>query len=495
MLTRFFSRPFTTRRTSRARHRPLCLEMLEAREVPTAGFAISQTTNLNTSDNGGSAVVNMRLLQLPTANVSISLTSDNTDEGIVSAPSLTFTPANWNRTQQIRVTGQHDGVPGGDQVYHVITGAATSDDPAYNGLDVPDLTLTNHVSHPKLLAGVVVRTTRGQSTGDGGAATFTLKLTVKPHADVTLSFASDNLAEGIPNVGSVTFTPDNWNQAQTVSVVGQADGIRGGSTKYDIVFGATASADARYNGLSVPNITLTNARSQKNFASMVVTPTSGLKTDKAGGIAVFTIVLTFKPSADVTIPISSSNTQQGVPNANSVTFTPDDWNQPKQVLVLGQDDGLFEGDIHYTIHVGPAQSDDPLYNGMKGHDVSVVNLHRTDVGRFDGTYVGTYTGTFSGSGISGPVTGNVNCTITDGVIVVQVTITVDGMDEGTGNGSGNVNSTGTVGFGLASGVVEGATFAGTFSTVNNTDLVNGNGTWRFSSGVDRASGFWNIHRV
>ena len=46
-------------------------------------------------------------------------------------------------------------------------------------------------------------------------------------------------------------------------------------------------------------------------AGITVTPDAGLTTTEAGGTATFTVVLTSQPTADVTIALSSSDTDRG----------------------------------------------------------------------------------------------------------------------------------------------------------------------------------------
>ncbi|MDD5701073.1 MAG: MBG domain-containing protein [Dehalococcoidales bacterium] len=56
---------------------------------------------------------------------------------------------------------------------------------------------------------------------------------------------------------------------------------------------------------------------------ITVTPTSGLTTTEDGGTDTFTIVLDSKPSSDVTIGLSSSDTTEGTVSPSSVTFKAD----------------------------------------------------------------------------------------------------------------------------------------------------------------------------
>src|SRR5256885_630119 len=70
-------------------------------------------------------------------------------------------------------------------------------------------------------AGITVVPGSGLTTTEGGGtATFTVVLTSQPTANVTIGLSSSDLTEGTVAPASVTFTPGNWNTAQTVTVTG-----------------------------------------------------------------------------------------------------------------------------------------------------------------------------------------------------------------------------------------------------------------------------------
>jgi len=79
----------------------------------------------------------------PTANVAIGLTSSNPAEGTVSPSSVTFTPVNWSAPQTVTVTGVDDAIADGNQVYSIVTAPAMSADASYNGMNPPDVSVTN----------------------------------------------------------------------------------------------------------------------------------------------------------------------------------------------------------------------------------------------------------------------------------------------------------------------------------------------------------------
>jgi Domain of unknown function (DUF4347)/Cadherin-like/Right handed beta helix region/Cadherin domain/SdrD B-like domain len=96
-----------------------------------------------TSEAGSTFSFEVVLRQAPTANVSISVSTNNPSEGVSNTSLLTFTSANWNTPQTITVTGVNDTVIDGNRSYQLIFGAASSADPAYNGLITANRTLTN----------------------------------------------------------------------------------------------------------------------------------------------------------------------------------------------------------------------------------------------------------------------------------------------------------------------------------------------------------------
>jgi len=107
---------------------------------------------------------------------------------------------------------------------------------------------------------------------------------------------------------------------------------------------------------------------------VAVSPTTGLTTTESGGSSSFTVVLNTPPTADVIIPVSSSNTAEGTVSSNSLTFTPDNWDIPQFIHVNGIDDAADDGDIAYSVVVNAATSADINYNGLNANDVSVTNI-------------------------------------------------------------------------------------------------------------------------
>lgn len=221
-------------------------------------------------------------------------------------------------------------------------------------------------------AGITLSPTSGLTTSeDGASATFTVALDSQPTADVTINVSSGDTTEGAVNTSAMTFTPSNWNIAQTVTVTGVNDDVDDGDVAYMIVTAPASSADPGYSGLDAADVSAVNT--DNDTAGFTVSPISGLTTTEAGGTASFTVKLNSQPTANVTINVSSSDTTEGTANVSALTFTPVNWNTLQTVTVRGVDDTVRDGDIAYTIVLAAATSADPGYNGLNPADVSVVN--------------------------------------------------------------------------------------------------------------------------
>src|SRR6185369_11326551 len=92
----------------------------------SAGITVEPTSGLVTSEAAGQDKFTIVLNSQPTASVTIGLSSSDTGEGTVSPASITFTTANWNAPQMVTVTGVDDNVQDGNQLYSIVTAAATS---------------------------------------------------------------------------------------------------------------------------------------------------------------------------------------------------------------------------------------------------------------------------------------------------------------------------------------------------------------------------------
>ena len=374
----------------------VCGQTVAADQSP--GITVTPTSGLTTKEDGATAQFSVVLNSAPLYDVTIPIASDNTAEGVVSTSWLTFTQANWNIAQVVTVTGVPDSVTDGNQLYHIITGAAATSDPLYSGLNPSDVSVTNlDIDVPGI---IVTPATNPLITSENHlAATFTVRLNTRPDSPVTIGLSSSNTAEGTIDKSSVTFDASNWNVAQTVTVTGQDDGaISSTNVAYSIITAPATSADTHYSGIDAADASVTNVAN--DTAGISVIPITSLTTTEAGGQANFVVLLNKQPGSDVTTSLSSSDTTEGTIDKSSLSFTTsnpaaaDYWNKPQTVTVTGVPDNIVDGNIAYAINFSHAVSGDLAYNGLQPSSVSLTNA---DIDAFNKIYVNTTSDTADGT--------------------------------------------------------------------------------------------------
>ncbi len=285
---------------------------------------------------GRSETYNVRLNTAPSADVTLSVSSDNGDV-TVGPQTLTFTSTNWDRQQRVTVTAGQDADAADDMatIGHTVT---TSD--ANYSIAVPDVTVTVDDDDTP---GITLGALSSSPADEGGAATYTVVLDAQPTSNVVIDLTSSN-ADVTTDAVSLTFTSANWNEAQavTVSASEDDDSIDDTATITHTVDDAN-SAD-EFDGLSetlrvsvadndVPGITLPDGR---------------LAVKEAGEVT-YSVVLQAEPSDGVTVDISSNNRDVTV-DPGRLTFTANDWHMPQTVTVRAAADSDGNDDDFTLTH-------------------------------------------------------------------------------------------------------------------------------------------------
>ena len=347
----------------------------------TAGFRISAIAG-NTREDGTPASFTIELQSQPTANVTVTVNSNDIGEGTLTQNDISFTTANWNAPQTITVTGVDDNLADGNQSYRIEFGPATSADLDYDGLRPSAVNATNTDDET---AGFVL-TTLDDTTGENGdQAAFTVALTSAPTAPVTVHFATADASEGVTTLTSLTFTSVDFNAPQLVTITGVNDNVADGLQPYQVAFTATTSADANYAGLIPNNISVSNV--DDDSAGFTVGNVSG-DTDENGNPANFTVVLNSQPTANVTVHLSSSDASEGVALVDALTFTANNWDAPQIITIVGRNDDLADGPQPYRIDFSATTSADAKFAAIRPASVTVVNLDNDSAGIIVGAISG-----------------------------------------------------------------------------------------------------------
>lgn len=323
------------------------------------------------TERGGAATFTLRLSSRPASAVTVPLASTNLTEATVSPTTLVIPPEQWNTLHTITVTGVDDATPiaDGPRPFRVTIGPTTSGDAPFAGLSAPSVAFTNlDDDSPAIEVSAVTGQTR---EGDPTAkATFTVRLSSQPVADVTLAVASLAPAEGTVSPSSLVFTSLNWNAAQTVTASGVEDPTADGDQPFAVALGPARSNDLGYDRIALTNVIVVNR--DNDSAGVSVSAATG-QPSEAGGVATFTVRLDSRPTGNVNLPVVSSDPGELAVSPATVSFTPTNWQGLQTITVRGVDDAIADSTQGAFVMLGPVTSSDPGYDGLALAPVALTN--------------------------------------------------------------------------------------------------------------------------
>ncbi|WP_445176076.1 DUF7948 domain-containing protein [Microcoleus sp.] len=322
----------------------------------TADFSIAPT-NITATEGGATGSYKVKLTSQPTAPVTISFNTGNQLNSI--ATPITFDTTNWNVAQTVSVTAIDDNLAQGTHS-GTIAHTVTSTDANYNAKAIPNVTasITDNDS-----PGVsIVQSGGGTDIAEGGVSdSYSILLTTAPAANVTINF---DTGSQINAIAPVTFTPNNWNVAQNVTVTAIDDSIAQG-TRSGTIPHTSVSTDTKYNNLTISPVTATIADNDTTGVS--ISQQSSTATE-GGATNSYTLKLNSQPTAPVTISFDAGNQISAIA---AITFDATNWNVAKPVTVTATDDATVEG-AHTGAIDHTATSTDTNYNSITISPVSVA---------------------------------------------------------------------------------------------------------------------------
>ena len=187
-----------------------------------------------------------------------------------------------------------------------------------------------------------------------------------PTSEVRINLSGSPETECSINTDTLVFTPDNWDQPQTIVVTGLDDDEQDGNQVYKLQMVA-ASDDADFNGISIEPIQIIN-RDNDGFGStygvenalVYLRPDAGLETDDYGTRSYLMFSLPNRPAYPVTVTLTSSDPTVAVPEVHQFVIEPDLWNEIVEIPVFGIDDKVRNGNRPFNIQISVA-CDDPTF--------------------------------------------------------------------------------------------------------------------------------------
>ncbi len=211
---------------------------------------------------------------------------------------------------------------------------------------------------------------------DGSTAQFTVRLTAQPTSNVVLNVSSSDTTEATAGPTTLTFTPSNWNVAQTVTVTGVDDIEFDGAVASNITVRVNAAAsDDAFD--AVTSKTVSVSTSDNDFFGFRILESGGSTVvSESGSTNTFTVVLAAQPTSNVVLNLTSSDTGEATVSLATLTFTNSNWNRPQTVTVKGINDDFVDGSQirKITVKVNAASSE----NRFDAFPAQVVNVTTTD---------------------------------------------------------------------------------------------------------------------
>ncbi len=303
-------------------------------------------TSAAVSEGGSTASIAVRLTRDPGAAVTIEAAFDADQlriNGTSSSPvSLVFDSSNWNTPRTLTIAATDDALDEGVHTTAInISSPDLSDTKsigvAINDNDVKGATLTVPVG--------------GVSTTEGGASgSYSIRLNSEPSSAVavTLSFSPQIQINGANAPVVFTFTPANWNTAQTAAVAAVDDDALEGAHSATI---SHAFSGGDYAGVSVAD--LSAAITDNDSAGIALSESGGgTAAGEDGSVDAYTLRLASAPAGAVTISVAFDPAQvrlngpsgpSGAVSPYAFTIAAADWNTASTVSVSAVNDSDVEG--------------------------------------------------------------------------------------------------------------------------------------------------------
>ncbi|MYF41146.1 MAG: hypothetical protein F4221_09935, partial [Rhodothermaceae bacterium] len=296
---------------------------------------------------GGSKTFTVSLSHRSSEEVTVGIvSSEGTSSKLDFAPELTFPPNTKSRTVTVRANQDDD-----DETGEMETLTLTATGGVYDGMTATvTVTITDDdlelVVNPKAL-----------TLNEGGPDdTFDVSLSHTPASSVTVNITTKTNSNLSLSATELTF--DAANTPQTVTVTPpSAD-----TNALDEMETITLRADDNFARKTASvRVTIIDAEDPE----LDVVPTA--ITVPEGGSEKFTVALSDRPLADVTVEISGASGSDLTLESTSLTFTTGNWNAPQDVNVTaGHDDDVEDDKVTLTLRASGGG-----YNGVRDN-VSVT---------------------------------------------------------------------------------------------------------------------------
>ena len=325
-----------------------------------------------TEDATTAATYTVGLSSAPSSDMTVKLSSDDTDVATVSPTETTFTNSDFSETITVTGVSDDDADDEATVIRHLVTigsneymtaliPVAVTDD------DAPRLTLTSTTTGVTFPSDVSAGHffdgrfgTDDHTFNEGDTATYTVKLASDPEGDTTISLQTSLNNNLTASPASITFTKTGeedltaqkyqWDSPQTVTLTAESDSDGDDEIEdvlHEVTIGGNPYTVGRVRAL-IRDTGLPALTYQQNSVDV-----EEITIASEGSTATYTIEPATEPSANLAIRIFSSDVDSVTVSPLNHTFTVGtngNWDTPLTVTVTGVADGDSFDDVAHIRH-------------------------------------------------------------------------------------------------------------------------------------------------
>ncbi len=283
-------------------------------------------------EEGAGATYTVALGAAPAGAVTVAVSVSEGAGVSVSPASLTFTADDWNAPQTVAVAALEDDDIADESgaLVHAASGGG------YGGVSAEVAVMVSDNDEPALELSA-----SSLSLEEGASASYAVSLGAEPSGAVAVAIAVSDGAGVSVSPASLTFTADDWNTPQAVTVSALEDddiADQSGSLTH-------AASGGGYGGVSAEVRVMVSDDDEPSLALSA----SSLSLDEGGG-ATYAVALGAAPSGPVSVSVAVSEGAGVSVSPASLTFTADDWSMPQAVTVSALEDDDIADESGSLVH-------------------------------------------------------------------------------------------------------------------------------------------------
>lgn len=282
---------------------------------------------------------------------------------------VTFAAGQNSKTLTISVSG--DSTIEDDETFAVNLSNPSA------GATISTSTATSTITNDDVAGFSITRSTPVLIVNESGTtAEFSVRLTAQPLSNVVLRLVNSDPTAAFVSTSELTFTPANWNVAQTVTVTGVDDLLVDGTQSSMVTVSVfEAASDKKFDGVADQDISVVTTDDDSFFGFRILETDGPTIVSESGSTDTFRVVLAAQPTSNVVLNLTRSDTTEAALNKTTLTFTPSNWNVPQTVIVTGLDDDFVDGSqvSSITIKVN-ASSSESRFDNFPAQTVSVTTI-------------------------------------------------------------------------------------------------------------------------